>query len=500
MNTSNYHHVPSSTKLIQSSSNKLSNDEEQNDESCFDYIDKKGDYKELSTNQNSINNSLQQTANPSSKSNVKPNKLNIIPNLISNITHYHHNHNHQNERQTKVTNSPAEIELVERKDLAKSNRDQRKRTSSNIEQALSDEREEANKKLANGKLKNAKSTSFKRVNGKHNHHPHTNNEKRNELTFKFSRSLSNTYSVGYNAYNDDYYNRDDQDEIKDDDENQEVDRDHYNDEDNEEEDDDLYVNESTKLTHGKVYTNQNKYKSNQSLTNNISRLNEDDELLDGYDEQFDRSYNRQTNEKPFNGNYNNVCTPTRNNNTNTNKKRMNNQQPVNNKNASDLSTNSSTTTTTSSSACSESFASSASNSYQFLKQATPVRASKVDAVNTPKVATLTPSVGTNAINKKDMKSEELNVVVIDDNGNKIKRADSIRMRHNSNVNISTNTNQVSGQTLKRIKNNKVQHYKAKKTLSPRRQKTYNLVVIVLLFLVNLLNYIDRYTLAGNNLI
>ena len=84
-------------------------------------------------------------------------------------------------------------------------------------------------------MNNAKSTSFKRVNGKHNHHPHTNNEKRNELTFKFSRSLSNTYSVGYNAYNDDYYNRDDQDEIKDDDENQEVDRDHYNDEDNEEE-------------------------------------------------------------------------------------------------------------------------------------------------------------------------------------------------------------------------------------------------------------------------
>ncbi|CAF0772980.1 unnamed protein product [Brachionus calyciflorus] len=67
----------------------------------------------------------------------------------------------------------------------------------------------------------------------------------------------------------------------------------------------------------------------------------------------------------------------------------------------------------------------------------------------------------------------------------IKRVDSVRMRHNSSLNYP-NSN--------KFDQNLVQYKKVKSRKKSQQAKNY--IVIFVLFVVNLLNYIDRYTLAG----
>lgn len=86
---------------------------------------------------------------------------------------------------------------------------------------------------------------------------------------------------------------------------------------------------------------------------------------------------------------------------------------------------------------------------------------------------------------------------------KSKRIDSIRMRHHSNVGVGSmnaaggggNQDAVSSSSSSsRLK----KYFKCRKNKvrSKASQRRHNYLVIFLLFVVNLLNYIDRYTLAG----
>lgn len=103
----------------------------------------------------------------------------------------------------------------------------------------------------------------------------------------------------------------------------------------------------------------------------------------------------------------------------------------------------------------------------------------------------------------------LNSLMLDNktNANKnmtigVTRADSIRMRHNSNLNTNipsvlsenSNENLCEQNHLKSFDlNEKDKH----RNLNNKSQNRNSLVIIVVLCVVNLLNYIDRFTLAGN---
>lgn len=81
---------------------------------------------------------------------------------------------------------------------------------------------------------------------------------------------------------------------------------------------------------------------------------------------------------------------------------------------------------------------------------------------------------------------------------KAKRVESIRMRHHSNlgasaIHMGANQDAVSSSSSSRLKYFKCRKNKIRSKASQRR---HNYLIIFLLFIVNLLNYIDRYTLAG----
>jgi hypothetical protein len=99
---------------------------------------------------------------------------------------------------------------------------------------------------------------------------------------------------------------------------------------------------------------------------------------------------------------------------------------------------------------------------------------------------------------KQTDHDDLKVIISDDKSKSEKR-DSIRMRHYSNS-VQTN-NSINKIALDGIEENsgKSRIFRRWKRTSPierQKHKSHNYIVIFLLFVVNLLNYIDRYTLAG----
>ena len=97
--------------------------------------------------------------------------------------------------------------------------------------------------------------------------------------------------------------------------------------------------------------------------------------------------------------------------------------------------------------------------------------------------------------------DNLKVVIVNSNSSanlvgkfvKNHRTESIRMRHHSNIasGAGFDENQSSSTKLKYFKCKKTNKHRSKAS-----QRRHNYLVIFLLFVVNLLNYIDRYTLAG----
>lgn len=67
----------------------------------------------------------------------------------------------------------------------------------------------------------------------------------------------------------------------------------------------------------------------------------------------------------------------------------------------------------------------------------------------------------------------------------LKRSESVRMRHNSNLNYP-GSNNLADQTFVQFK----------KSRSKKSHLAKNYIAVIILFVVNLLNYVDRYTLAG----
>lgn len=97
--------------------------------------------------------------------------------------------------------------------------------------------------------------------------------------------------------------------------------------------------------------------------------------------------------------------------------------------------------------------------------------------------------------------QSLKVVIVNNGAtvaaSKAKRVESIRMRHHSSLGGSSlhvgNNDAASSSSSSRLKYFKCRKNKVRSKASQRR---HNYLVIFLLFVVNLLNYIDRYTLAG----
>jgi hypothetical protein len=99
---------------------------------------------------------------------------------------------------------------------------------------------------------------------------------------------------------------------------------------------------------------------------------------------------------------------------------------------------------------------------------------------------------------KQTEHDDLKVIILDDKTKNDKR-DSIRMRHYSNTGQQNNS--INKIALDGIEENssKSRLFRRWKRTSPnerQKHKSHNYIVIFLLFVVNLLNYIDRYTLAG----
>lgn len=69
----------------------------------------------------------------------------------------------------------------------------------------------------------------------------------------------------------------------------------------------------------------------------------------------------------------------------------------------------------------------------------------------------------------------------------LKRSESVRMRHNSNLNYPGSVSNILADQ------NFVQF---KKSRSKKTHLAKNYIAVIILFVVNLLNYVDRYTLAG----
>jgi hypothetical protein len=99
---------------------------------------------------------------------------------------------------------------------------------------------------------------------------------------------------------------------------------------------------------------------------------------------------------------------------------------------------------------------------------------------------------------------DLNMMIVDDSESVMgettaskKRVDSIRMRHYSTSHTGHTSVKMSepkevGESVGRAR-----LFRVWKRNNSAKQKRHNYLVIFLLFVVNLLNYIDRYTLAGN---
>lgn len=93
------------------------------------------------------------------------------------------------------------------------------------------------------------------------------------------------------------------------------------------------------------------------------------------------------------------------------------------------------------------------------------------------------------------------VALVPNEAVKSKRIDSIRMRHHSSlgpsiINANNHDAVSSSSSSSRLK----KYFKCRKdkVRSKASQRRHSYLVIFLLFVVNLLNYIDRYTLAGTN--
>jgi MFS family permease len=110
----------------------------------------------------------------------------------------------------------------------------------------------------------------------------------------------------------------------------------------------------------------------------------------------------------------------------------------------------------------------------------------------------------NNVNKQEQVAvgSEPNVVILDDKVLLKNRSDSIRMRHNSTQqNINNNANNtrmnpfVNNSEPKREK--RLRSFNLSKGINLRlKKKEQNFIIVFILCIVNLLNYIDRYTCAG----
>lgn len=96
--------------------------------------------------------------------------------------------------------------------------------------------------------------------------------------------------------------------------------------------------------------------------------------------------------------------------------------------------------------------------------------------------------------------DDLKVIILDDKSKNEKR-DSIRMRHYSSTGQQNNSiNKIALDGIEEIgggsKSRLFRRWKRTSPIERQKHKSHNYIVIFLLFVVNLLNYIDRYTLAG----
>lgn len=117
------------------------------------------------------------------------------------------------------------------------------------------------------------------------------------------------------------------------------------------------------------------------------------------------------------------------------------------------------------------------------------------------------SVYSELIETKDIESDENNnqsnlndrhkhtKEILNQNSVKIQRVDSIRMRHNSNLaHTDLTTNMANTNFPNSINETFVQYKKVKSRKRSHEAKNY--IAVIILFVVNLLNYMDRFTLAG----
>lgn len=165
-----------------------------------------------------------------------------------------------------------------------------------------------------------------------------------------------------------------------------------------------------------------------------------------------------------------------------------------------------------------------SSTTAIVPSSTLLNATSTTSMNEPKLNYLDPltSASTSVSSDKDINNNcninntashltldnnNLKVVIVNSNssanlvgkgGKNQHRVDSIRMRHHSNIGNGGFDGMQQQQTSSRLK-----YFKCKKTNKQRSkasQRRHNYLVIFLLFVVNLLNYIDRYTLAGTYLV
>jgi hypothetical protein len=119
------------------------------------------------------------------------------------------------------------------------------------------------------------------------------------------------------------------------------------------------------------------------------------------------------------------------------------------------------------------------------------RLNLIDTITTPNILIMDGKASLNSINKSP--SSKI-----------IKRNDSIRMRHNSSNNLAVNARNSfsdvagggggkSGSKREKLRRALKKFNRAGSGVSQKRQ---NFIIVVILCIVNLLNYIDRFTLAG----
>lgn len=303
-------------------------------------------------------------------------------------------------------------------------------------------------------------SSFKLHKYQHQNSDQDNNSK-HEIVFRFkkNRSLSHSYTTGYDIYDDE---NGDEKQIVDEDDDEDEDDDDDDDEDDGED---------------------GKDETNEKINNEILKLN----YLNSSNSKAkisSKSFAEMSPRPKLNLTSSSNLQQTQTN-ANQSNSRLGDSRTVSSNETSSLSSSSKILMTNSDN-------NSSSSSDLSTNQA---KAELISTTNNKVFIKYTKSSG-----------EDLDVIILDEKtvatnlNEKNKRADSIRMRHYSNAANSTNTvNRLSVATVDSGSKEgvgKARLFRIWKRNNSAKQKRNNYFVIFLLFVVNLINYIDRYTLAG----